>query len=151
MRPQPAMRPASGKPAGMPMMETKRAVRTLARKGRRGDTTLGHLTPKEIVVPERVQQQPGVMEALVPGFGAAGLDIERYRGGGEGDSENPETGAPQFADAGEADPDHDSDVGGTGTGAAPGGSQRDPAQDTGISGGRTGGVSGWGDPTAPES
>lgn len=72
------------------------AVAALAAKGRRGDTTIAHLTPDEIVVPPSVQKVPGVSRAIVRGFAAQGMSPERYTVGPAA-GVNPETGAPEFA------------------------------------------------------
>ena len=84
--------------------------------GRRGDTTVGHLTPGEVVVPVDLQT-PQLMAALME---ALGPDFGRYQVGGEDDSINPQTGMPEFG----------YDDGGYGSESNPGG---------GVSGADTGG------------
>ena len=72
----------------------------IAQFGRNGDTTAGHLTPGEIVVPHSAQT-PDVMAALLE---ALGPRFERYQVGGEGDSINPVTGLREFMEDGGGDP-----------------------------------------------
>ena len=74
--------------------------RRMARAGRGGDTTVGHLTPGEVVVPERVLGQGDTGRQLIEGFAQAGLPIGRYRVGGMDDSRNPMTGMREFFDPG---------------------------------------------------
>lgn len=80
-----------------------KALDTMKKKGRGGDTEVGHLTIDEIVVPPRVRALPGVDKALRAGFATAGLDIGRYTVGGADDSRNPETGAREFFSEGDAE------------------------------------------------
>ena len=84
--------------------------------GRGGDTTVGHLTPGEVVVPVDLQT-PQLMAALME---ALGPDFGRYQVGGDDDSINPQTGMPEFG----------YDDGGYGSESNPGG---------GVSGANTGG------------
>lgn len=84
--------------------------------GRNGDTTVGHLTPGEVVVPVDLQT-PQLMAALME---ALGPDFGRYQVGGDDDSINPQTGMPEFG----------YDDGGYGSESNPGG---------GVSGADTGG------------
>lgn len=109
------------------LLSGRRPMRDMEEKGRRGDTTVGHLTPGEVVVPKAVLAIPGIEEALRHGFEEAGVDWSRYEVGGEGDSRNPETGAREYG--------HEGDNPGGGY-EGPGGSygvSNDPSQ--GVSGG----------------
>ena len=73
----------------------------MARAGRHGDTQLAHVTPGEMVVPERVLGQGDTGRQLIEGFAQAGLPIGRFRVGGMDDSRNPMTGMREFFDPGD--------------------------------------------------
>lgn len=64
----------------------------LERLGRGGDTTVGHLTEGEVIVPRGSDLAGKVRAALA----ALGYDPERYTVGGPGDSINPRTGMREF-------------------------------------------------------
>ena len=85
----------AGRQAKQSMAATK-----LAKKGRGGDTMLGHLSPGEVVVPADVLAQPGVRERLLFGFAGAGLEPGRYTVGGRDDSRNPRTGMREYRGGG---------------------------------------------------
>ena len=77
---------------------------TLSQKGRGGDTTIGHLTPGEVIIPAEVMSAvPGLSQMVSQAFQAAGTDIGQYTVGGPDDSMNPETGMPEYAYDPEAD------------------------------------------------
>jgi hypothetical protein len=92
--------------------------------GRNGDTTVGHLTPGEVVVPVDLQT-PQLMAALME---ALGPDFGRYQVGGSDDSINPQTGMPEFY----ASDDSDTNRSGGTTGADP---SNDGRNDSGSYGG----------------
>ena len=103
-------------PDGQPMPDQMMPPPQAADMGRGGDTTVGHLTPGEVVVPVDLQT-PQLMAALME---ALGPDFGRYQVGGDDDSINPQTGMPEFG----------YDDGGYGSESNPGG---------GVSGADTGG------------
>jgi len=72
-------------------------ARVLALQGRGGDTRIAHVTPGELVIPERLQT-PAVMGALRVAAMHAGIDPDRLEVGRDSNSINPETGEPEFAD-----------------------------------------------------
>jgi hypothetical protein len=63
--------------------------------GRGGDTTLGHLTMGEIVIPVPLQT-PELLQALQQLFAQNELTLEQYTVGNESNSINPESGLPEF-------------------------------------------------------
>ena len=79
-------------PDGQPMPDQMMPPPQAADMGRSGDTTVGHLTPGEVVVPVDLQT-PQLMAALME---ALGPDFGRYQVGGDDDSINPQTGMPEF-------------------------------------------------------
>lgn len=91
-----------------------RDLKALARKGRGGDTEIGHLTEGELVVPVSILARfPEARDALFDAFREAGIDPDRYIVGEEENSVNPETGVREFTGH-----DNDSDPGsGPGAGA----------------------------------
>ena len=96
-------------------MRLQHAGQRLAAAGRRGDTTLGHLTPGEQIVPLPVLRAPGVESGLDAAFRRVGLDRGRYRVGGWDDRRNPRTGLREYA-VGDPDADGPSGTGGAGVG-----------------------------------
>lgn len=66
-------------------------AKSLAAKGRMGDTEMAHVTPGEIVVPISAQT-PEVLAVLQGAFEEIGVPMERYTVGEEENSINPETG-----------------------------------------------------------
>jgi len=74
----------------------KAQARTLARKGRGGDTEIAHVTPGEIVLPPALQT-PEVMAALDWAAAGMGVSLDRLRVGARGNAINPQTGKPEFA------------------------------------------------------
>ena len=72
-------------------------MQNMEQYGRNGDTTMGHLTPGETVVPLQVlQQNPQVALGLGRAFQDAGADPNRYVVGSGQNSINPMTGEPEF-------------------------------------------------------
>lgn len=94
--------------------DNDRGFEALARKGRGGDTEIGHLTEGELVVPVSILARfPEARDALFDAFREAGIDPDRYIVGSEENSVNPETGTPEYNE------DNDSDhASGLGAGAA---------------------------------
>lgn len=74
--------------------EIKEGVSLAKKKGRGGDTTLGHLSVGDLVIP-RGQVTPK-MRAFMNEF----FDVDRYTVGHEANSKNPNTGLPEFYDSG---------------------------------------------------
>jgi len=72
-------------------------ARVLALQGRGGDTRIAHVTPGELVIPERLKT-PEVMGALRVAAMHMGIDPDRLEVGSESNSTNPETGEPEFAE-----------------------------------------------------
>jgi len=69
----------------------------MARYGRNGDTTMGHLTPGETIVPQAVlQSNPQVARGLGRAFKDVGADPRRYVVGSGQNSINPVTGKSEF-------------------------------------------------------
>ena len=77
-------------------------VRELSRAGRGGDTTIGHLTEGEVVIPE-AYQTPGVMALLAKEMRRQGTNPAEFEVGNRFAKRNPQTGAQEF----QADPDHE--------------------------------------------
>ncbi len=69
----------------------------LALQGRGGDTKVAHVTPGEIVIPERLQA-PELLGALRAAAQAQGIDPARLVVGTRRNSINPMTGQPEFQD-----------------------------------------------------
>jgi len=67
----------------------------LALQGRDGDTQIAHVTPGEIVIPERLQT-PELLAALRAAAKAQGIDPERLLIGSPRNSVNPNTGQAEF-------------------------------------------------------
>jgi hypothetical protein len=67
----------------------------LALQGRRGDTRLAHVTPGEVVIPQRLQT-PAVMGYLAAAARAAGLDPRSLLVGHPRGRVNPRTGQQEF-------------------------------------------------------
>lgn len=103
-------------PDGQPMPDQMMPPPQAADMGRGGDTTVGHLTPGEVVVPVDLQT-PQLMAALME---ALGPDFGRYQVGGEDDSINPQTGMPEFS-YDDTRRDEDPNTGGGPSGASTGG------------------------------
>ena len=73
-------------------------VQSLARKGRMGDTEIGHLTAGEVVLPKKVwQNDPSLATHATMAMAQAGLDPQQYVVGSSRNSRNPKTGAREFA------------------------------------------------------
>lgn len=78
-------------------------VEMMAAKGRGTDTTVGHLTPGEFVIPREVlDNQPQLMSAIIKAFGGYAENMQRpmdwreYMVGAPEAVENPRTGAEEF-------------------------------------------------------
>lgn len=69
----------------------------MAAQGEGGDTTMGHLTPGEVVIPVSLLEDPEIMAALQDMFDTQGINMEQYVVGNESNSVNAETGYPEFA------------------------------------------------------
>lgn len=75
-----------------------KAVHAMAKKGRYGDNTVGHLTEGEVVVPKGVwQADPGLRQRTADAMARVGLDPAQYVVGHPRNSRNPRTGAREFA------------------------------------------------------
>lgn len=75
-----------------------KSVQAMARKGRAGDTEVGHLTPGEVVVPKRVwEADPGLQHRAMAAMARAGMNPAQYIVGHPENSRNPRTGAREFA------------------------------------------------------
>lgn len=68
-----------------------RRAKSLAAKGRFGDTEIAHVTPGEIVLPHSAQT-PEVLAASKNAFEQIGVPMERYVVGSSANSINPNTG-----------------------------------------------------------
>lgn len=79
---------------GTEKQEIREGVALAKKKGRKGDTTLGHLSHGDLVIP-RGQVTPK-MRAFMNEF----FDVDRYTVGHEANSKNPNTGLPEFYDDG---------------------------------------------------
>lgn len=122
-------------------------ARSLARRGRGGDTEVGHLTRGEVVVPADVLGQPGVKDRLLFGFSRARMPMGRYTVGGRDDSRNPRTGMREYRGGGaEGTGEGGGGQGGEGPGAedpsegfsGPGGAADAPSRGGPSGGGRAG-------------
>ena len=72
-------------------------MQNMARYGRNGDTTMGHLTPGETIVPQQVlQSNPQLARGLGRAFKDVGADPRRYVVGSGQNSINPVTGKSEF-------------------------------------------------------
>ena len=68
----------------------------LAIHGRYGDTTIGHLTPGEMVLPRPIADDPVLKRQLFDAFERHELNPYQYQVGHFENSINPLTGAPEF-------------------------------------------------------
>tara|TARA_R110000823_G_scaffold212058_1_gene342276 strand:+ start:865 stop:2115 length:1251 start_codon:yes stop_codon:yes gene_type:complete len=68
----------------------------LAIHGRYGDTTIGHLTPGEMVLPRPIADDPVLKRQLFDAFERHELNPHQYQVGHFENSINPLTGAPEF-------------------------------------------------------
>src|SRR3990167_3349791 len=71
--------------------------------GRKGDSTMAHLTPGELVIP-RSAQTPGMMALFAKHMRSRGQNPAKYMVGSSFASQNPVTGAPEFGDEGDPGP-----------------------------------------------
>ncbi len=68
-----------------------------ARKGRGGDSIMGHLAPGEMVVPPQIlNKYPKLRSALASAFMENKVDPRRYLVGSKANSINPDTGTREF-------------------------------------------------------
>ena len=68
-----------------------------AKKGRGGDSIMGHLAPGEMVVPPQIlNKYPKLRSALASAFMENKVDPRRYLVGSKANSINPETGTREF-------------------------------------------------------
>ncbi len=118
-------------------MVMKFALDQVAKKGRKGDTELGHLTKNDRVIPAEIikGELKSDLDAVMKKHG---LDPERYSVGSKKNSIHPETGLPEFYGEGGSG---GGEPGGGGTGADTAGG----GGGTGASGGGGTGPSGGGD------
>ena len=72
------------------------ARQTLAIQGRYGDTTIGHLTPGEMVLPRPLADDPVLKRQLFDAFERHELNPYQYQVGHFENSINPLTGVPEF-------------------------------------------------------
>jgi hypothetical protein len=72
------------------------ARQALAIQGRYGDTTIGHLTPGEMVLPRPIADDPVLKRQLFDAFERHELNPYQYQVGHFENSINPLTGAPEF-------------------------------------------------------
>jgi len=68
----------------------------LAMHGRYGDTTIGHLTPGEMVLPRPIADDPVLKRQLFDAFERHELNPNQYQVGHFENSINPLTGVPEF-------------------------------------------------------
>tara|TARA_R110000824_G_scaffold84334_2_gene210436 strand:+ start:3824 stop:5035 length:1212 start_codon:yes stop_codon:yes gene_type:complete len=68
----------------------------LAMHGRYGDTTIGHLTPGEMVLPRPIADDPVLKRQLFDAFERHEINPYQYQVGHFENSINPLTGAPEF-------------------------------------------------------
>ena len=75
----------------------KNEIRKAAKKGRGGDSIMGHLAPGEMVVPSQIlRKYPKLRSALAGAFMENKVDPRRYLVGSKANSINPETGNREF-------------------------------------------------------
>ena len=75
----------------------KTSAQTLAKKGRGGDTQLGHLTPGEVVLPRSVMNSvPGLSGLIAHAFSMSDMDMKSYKVGDDDNNINPTTGLPEY-------------------------------------------------------
>lgn len=71
----------------------KNQMNKAARKGRGGDSIMGHLAPGEMVVPPQIlNKYPKLRSALASAFMENKVDPRRYLVGSKANSINPDTG-----------------------------------------------------------
>tara|TARA_E500000318_G_scaffold110992_1_gene128024 strand:- start:1343 stop:2023 length:681 start_codon:yes stop_codon:yes gene_type:complete len=75
----------------------KNQMNKAARKGRGGDSIMGHLAPGEMVVPPQIlNKYPKLRSALASAFMENKVDPRRYLVGSKANSINPDTGTREF-------------------------------------------------------
>lgn len=89
-----------------------KALNQAASYGRGGDNRMAHVGTGEVVVPaEVIDNVPSVLPSLIKAFQKVGLPWRRYIVGGDENSKNPQTGAPEFyAEAGQGQDVRDRDA-----------------------------------------
>ena len=85
-----AMAPDTG------MVPEPEEVDAMAKQGENGDTTMGHLTPGEVVIPINLLEDPAIKATIMDMFDSREMDMEQYTVGSEANSINPDTGYPEF-------------------------------------------------------
>ncbi len=134
-----------GNPGAMVM---KFALDQAAKRGRKGDTEIGHLTKKDLVIP--AERQKGEFDKELGALlKKHGIDRNRFTVGSKGNSVHPETGLPEFADGGDGGGDSGGGAGadaGGGGGADAGNSGAGANADNASGGTGEGANSGHGDP-----
>ena len=71
-------------------------LESIAIHGRFGDTTVGHLSAGEMVLPKPIAHDPVLRRALFDAFQRHDTDPNRYTVGHYENSINPLTGVPEF-------------------------------------------------------
>ena len=75
----------------------KNQMNKAAKKGRGGDSIMGHLAPGEMVVPPQIlNKYPKLRSALASAFMENKVDPRRYLVGSKANSINPDTGTREF-------------------------------------------------------
>ena len=78
------------------LQEIANARDTLSVHGRYGDTTIGHLTPGEMVLPRPIADDPVLKRQLFEAFERHEINPYQYQVGHYENSINPLTGVPEF-------------------------------------------------------
>ena len=73
------------------------ATQNPEKKGRKGDTLLGHLTPGEIVIPRALAEDEDLRKMLSILLRENGASLQQYMVGGTKNKRNPETGYLEFS------------------------------------------------------
>ena len=72
-------------------------MQDMARMGRYGDTQMAHVTPGEKIVPTNVlRNRPDLAQGINSALMSQGMDPRRYTVGAQNNSNNPNTGLPEF-------------------------------------------------------
>jgi hypothetical protein len=72
-------------------------MQDMARMGRYGDTRMAHVTPGEKIVPTNVlRNRPDLAQGINSALMSQGMDPRRYTVGAQNNSNNPNTGLPEF-------------------------------------------------------
>lgn len=115
----------------------------IAALGRNGDTKVAHVTPGELIIPEKMLDGD-LLDMIADAFETSGRDISRFTVGENGNSTNPFTGFKEFFDdgSGTASEDDANDDGST--------SAAESSAGSGSDGGSIGGAD-FGESTASEA